>query len=99
MDFADLSKSKLNIEIDANSLWSDDGDLTNHLRNADFFNVEKFPTICFESTSIDLSRADSPIAHGKLSILGQTVEVDMPCIIDVTDQGLVVTSAFTIDRT
>ncbi len=52
-DFGDPSKSSLNIDIDADSLFSDNEMLTNHLKNPDFFDVRKYPTITFESTSIE----------------------------------------------
>ena len=40
IDWEKLSNSSLKIDIDATSLWSDDGGLTSHLKNRDFFNVD-----------------------------------------------------------
>jgi polyisoprenoid-binding protein YceI len=52
-----------------------------HLRSADFFNVEKFPAMTFESTNVrvkkDGNRAD---VTGNLTLLGVT----KPVVLDVT---------------
>lgn len=47
-----------------------------HLRSADFFDVEKFPNLTFESSHIDGSADDFKI-HGKLTIHGVTREVTL----------------------
>ena len=99
IDWGDLTKSSLKIEIDATSLWSDDGGLTNHLKNRDFLNVEKFPTIQFDATKIELGGARIATVSGKLTILGQSVDATIPCKIATTDSELTVTAKFAIDRT
>lgn len=48
-----------------------------HLRNEDFFFVEKFSEICFVSTSVSKT-PNGYIAKGKLTILGVTKEVEIP---------------------
>jgi polyisoprenoid-binding protein YceI len=99
IDWDDLAKSSLKIEIDATSLWSDDGGLTSHLKNRDFFNVEKFPKIQFEATKIELGNDGATTVSGKLTLLDQTVEMSILCKIAVTDSGLTVAGKFAIDRT
>ena len=44
--------SKVSVEIDMNSLFTDTEDLTKHLKTADFFDVEKYPKSSFVSTKI-----------------------------------------------
>src|SRR6056297_1298855 len=51
-NFDEPAESKLVMEIDARSLWSDNSKLTNHLKNPDFFDVRKHPAIRFESTEV-----------------------------------------------
>ena len=55
VDLEAPEKGSLTIEIKTDSLWSDDEKLTGHLKNPDFFNVQKFPTIKFESTKINMN--------------------------------------------
>ncbi len=49
---ADPSNSRLEVELDARTLTSDDEKRDQHLTSEDFIHVEKFPTISFSSTSI-----------------------------------------------
>ncbi len=97
-DWADLAKGSFRIEIDAASLWSDDGGLTAHLKTRDFFDVSRYPKIEFEATRIELLGTQEAVVTGKLTMLGKTVELTIPCKIDVGDGGLRVKAEFTIDR-
>lgn len=97
-DWGDLSRSSFKIEIDATSLWSDSGGLAAHLKNADFFDVSRYPSITFETTRIELKSANEAVVTGKLTMLGKAVEITVPCKIEVTDGGLKVKSEFKIDR-
>ncbi len=47
------ANSTVNITIDASTITTGDDRRDEHLRSADFFDVENFPTITFKSTSID----------------------------------------------
>ena len=97
-DWADLSKSNFKFDIDATSLWSDNGALTGHLKNADFFDVSRYPNIRFETTRIELRSANQAVVAGTLTMLGKAVEVSTPATIEVTESGLQVKTEFRIDR-
>ncbi len=99
IDWDDFAKSSLKLEIDATSIWSDDGGLTSHLKNRDFFNVDKFPKIQFDVTGIEIVKDGEAMVHGKLTQLDQAAEISVPCKVAVTKEGLVVSAKFTIDRT
>src|SRR5205807_5198033 len=45
--------SRVSIDIEANSIETDEPDLTKHLQTPDFFDVAKFPKATFVSTRID----------------------------------------------
>ena len=92
-------KSKLKLEIDTTSLWSDDDKLTEHLKNPDFFDVKKFPKITFEMTSLEGAGGDSPTLVGKLTMLDKTTELKVPCRASLTDSELVLDADFKLDRT
>lgn len=82
-------------------------DLDGHLKTADFFEVEKYPTSKFEITGVatfDAAKDKSVIADatnvisGNLTIKDKTVNVSFPAKIVVTDNEVSVQSKFTINR-
>jgi polyisoprenoid-binding protein YceI len=68
LDEADLAKSQIEATIDAASLETRDAQRDGHLKSADFFDVEKFPTITFKSTSIQVTGEDELAVSGDLTI-------------------------------
>ena len=99
-DFENPDNGSLTIEIDADSLWSDNDKLTNHLKNPDFFDVRKYKTIKFESTKIIHSENDESVKMvGKMKMLDKTVEVEVPCKVTMDGEVLTLNADFKIDRT
>jgi polyisoprenoid-binding protein YceI len=98
VDFDSPDKSTLLIEIKTESLWSDSDKLTTHLKNPDFFNVEKFPKIKFETTSVVAGEGEATLT-GKMTMLDKTVEVKVPVKVEMTDSNLVLIATFKLDRT
>jgi polyisoprenoid-binding protein YceI len=64
------------ITIDAGSIDTREEQRDAHLRSADFFEVEKYPALRFESTRIDGTPDDFAI-DGKLTIHGVTRDVSL----------------------
>ena len=91
--------SSLELTIDAKSLWSDDEKLTDHLKNADFFNVREFPTITFKSTKVVMDGEHAGEIIGTLTMLGTKVETTVPVKVEVTDTEIHLHAKFNIDRT
>lgn len=52
LDDADLTKSRVSVDIDAASIDTGDQKRDDHLRSPDFFDVKKFPKVTFKSTKI-----------------------------------------------
>jgi polyisoprenoid-binding protein YceI len=77
------TKSSLSVTIDANSVDTPSDALDEHLRKADFFNVEKFPTITFKSTKVQKIDDKTGRVTGDLTLLGVT----KPVTLDVTFNG------------
>jgi polyisoprenoid-binding protein YceI len=98
VDWEAPEKSTLKIEIKADSLFSDDAKLTDHLKNPDFFDVKKNPTITFESTKIEPNEEEGVIT-GKMTMLGKTVEQQVPYKVEVTDTEVILKADFKLDRT
>jgi polyisoprenoid-binding protein YceI len=73
-DPANVAASTVDVTIDAASIDTSNDKRDEHLRSADFFDVEKFPTLTFKSKSV----AGAPGAlkvTGDLTIHGVTKEV------------------------
>lgn len=93
-------ESTVSVEIDTNSVFSDDPKLTEHLKSADFFDVTKFPKASFKSTKIapGARAPDNYTVTGDLELHGQTKSVTFPAKIDVTDADVTVKAGFRINR-
>jgi polyisoprenoid-binding protein YceI len=64
------------LTIDATTINTNVEARDNHLRSADFFDVEKFPTITFRSTKIEQKGTDITIT-GDLTMHGETKPVTL----------------------
>jgi polyisoprenoid-binding protein YceI len=64
VDAADLTKSSVEVVIEAASINTDNEGRDKHLKSPDFFEVEKFPTLTFKSTAV------KEVAKGKLEVTG-----------------------------
>ena len=64
VDPVHIGKSSVEVTIDAASINTASDARDKHLRSADFFDVEKFPTITFQSTHV------KEVAKGKLEVTG-----------------------------
>src|ERR1700751_4303465 len=49
----DLTRSRVEVTIDAASINTRDAQRDGHLKSPDFFDVEKFPTLSFKSTRVE----------------------------------------------
>ena len=75
LDDSDVSKSNVEVSIEATSIDTRDSQRDAHLRSADFFHVEKFPTLHFQSTGIRVVRDGELSVEGDLTIRGVTRKV------------------------
>jgi polyisoprenoid-binding protein YceI len=72
LDEADLTNSRAEAVIEAASIETRDAQRDAHLKSADFFDAEKFPTLSFKSTRISLVRDGELAVEGDLTIRGVT---------------------------
>jgi len=75
LDESDLTKSKVETEIEAASIETRDAQRDAHLKSADFLDVEKLPKLSFNSTRISLVRDGELTVEGDLTIHGVTRKV------------------------
>jgi len=85
MKAADVEASTLNVTIDTNSLSSGFGPLDDHLKSADFLEVETYPEITFVSTGIERTGDTTADVTGDLTIHGVTKPVTLKTTL--THQG------------
>jgi polyisoprenoid-binding protein YceI len=82
LDKADPAACRFRFAIQTDSLDTNLPDRDNHLKSPDFFNVQEFPTITFESTSCAKANTpDGSIVYnvtGNLTIHGVTQKVTLP---------------------
>jgi polyisoprenoid-binding protein YceI len=72
LDAADITKSSVTAVIDATSINTREAQRDAHLKSADFFDVEKFPTLEFKSTRVQRTGEDELNVEGELTIHGVT---------------------------
>lgn len=77
LDDADLSKSSVEVTIDAASVDTRDAKRDAHLKSADFFDVAKFPTITFKSTKVEAGKDGALTVTGDLTMHGVTKPVTL----------------------
>jgi polyisoprenoid-binding protein YceI len=85
IDKANPANCRFQMTIQANSLDTNNAKRDDHLRGPDFFDVQKYPEITFDSTKcvqVD-PREGAPPAYqvtGKLTIHGVTKEITIPAL-------------------
>jgi polyisoprenoid-binding protein YceI len=75
LDDADLTRSTLDVHIDASSIDTGTQQRDDHLRSADFFDAEKYPELHFQSSRIEKLAKDNYRVVGDLTIKDVTREV------------------------
>lgn len=76
-DPSNPADAKVNATIQATSVDTGAADRDNHLRSADFFDVEKYPTLTFSSTRVEPKSDTEATVYGDLTIHGVTKEVPL----------------------
>ena len=84
----------LEIDIDMNSVFTFQDKLTNHLKNADFFETNEFPQAKFKLASV----ADDGAVSGELTLHGVTKAITFPADVRVTDAGVSLQAKFPLNR-
>jgi len=80
---ADPTQSSIRVEIDATTVDTGAEQRDAHLRSADFFDVEKYPQLVFESRRVETVGEGRYRVTGDLTIRDVTREV----VVDVEEEG------------
>jgi polyisoprenoid-binding protein YceI len=76
LDPQNLAQSQIEASIDTASINTRENQRDNHLKSADFFDVEKFPSITFKSTELE-KKGDRINVVGELTIKGITKKISL----------------------
>jgi polyisoprenoid-binding protein YceI len=77
-DGKDVTKSSVEFTAKVASIDTEVEARDKHLRTADFFEVEKYPTMTFRSTRVERKGKDAFLLHGDLTLKGVTKPVQLP---------------------
>jgi polyisoprenoid-binding protein YceI len=91
----------LMLEFETDSMFTKLGKkLTAHLKSPDFLNVKKYPQAKFVSTQIGEPNDGGMFEiTGDFTLMGKTKEIMLPARLKSTEEGVLLTSEFQIDRT
>ena len=83
LDAQDLTRSSVEVEIDARTIDTREEKRDGHLRSPDFFDVEKYPTLTFRSRRIE------PVGDNRFRVTGDLTirDVTREIVLDVTEEG------------
>jgi polyisoprenoid-binding protein YceI len=81
----ELAASRARGSVKVASIDTGEAQRDEHLRSPDFFGVEEFPEITFESTRVEAVDEESSRVYGKLTMHGVTHEVKLEVLIQGTD--------------
>jgi polyisoprenoid-binding protein YceI len=92
--------SRVLIDIQTNSVLTDEPDLTKHLQTPDFFDVAKYPKATFVSTKIESNPAGGAThsVTGNFELHGVKKSISFPATIQIAPDNASVNAEFAINR-
>src|SRR6185436_19796042 len=98
-DPANLSSASFNVSVDAKTVDTDIEGRDNHLRRAEYFDVEKYPKISFKSTKITTTNKDGYLyMFGVITIKNVSKEISFPFTQTSKDGGILFKGDFKLNR-
>jgi polyisoprenoid-binding protein YceI len=97
VDPAALTSARISLTIDAASLDTGIEMRDKHLRSTDFFEVERFPTVTFQSVRVEAAGRRATVV-GRLTLHGVTREIAVPIDVHIANTALVASGEFIVNR-
>lgn len=94
----EVSNGRVSIDIDADSVVTDEDGLTAHLKTRDFFDVAKFPKATFTSTKIEAVSGGQYNVTGNFELHGIKKSITFPATIQLAPDSFTVNAEFSINR-
>jgi polyisoprenoid-binding protein YceI len=85
MEEEDFSTASVKLAADIDSISTNNEQRDQHLKNGDFFDIEKHPRLTFESNKVDKVDDDNYKVHGVITMRG----ISKPITLDVEFGGIV----------
>ncbi|MBS2037487.1 YceI family protein [bacterium] len=82
-DPQNIQASSVQFAVRASSISTDNEERDQHLKGAEFFEVDKFPTLSFQSKAVKPRGAGKMDVFGMLTIKGVSKAVQVPCTVPV----------------
>jgi polyisoprenoid-binding protein YceI len=95
----DPKDAHLAVAIDMDSVYTKIGLLSKHLKRADIFDVERYPTASFVSRRVETGADGRPVVAGDLTLHGVTRPVAFPARFTLTPDAVTLEGTFTIRQT
>lgn len=92
-DAANPAASQINATVDVSTINTGTEMRDNHLKEADYFDVAKYPTISFASTAVTATSVT-----GNLTIKGVTKSVSFPITVTPSGSGYLFQGSFNLNR-
>jgi polyisoprenoid-binding protein YceI len=87
----------IDVEIETDSIYTDNGQLPGHLKGSDFFGVKDNPKATFKTTKVEKTDTGYKVT-GDFTLLGKKKEISFPATIGTGDT-FTLKAEFKIDRT
>lgn len=94
-----LTTASFNVSVDANTVDTDLEARDNHLRKAEYFDVEKYPKISFKSTKVTTTNREGYLfMFGVITIKNVSKEISFPFTQTSKDGGILFEGEFKLNR-
>jgi polyisoprenoid-binding protein YceI len=98
-DAASLATANFTVSVDSKTVDTDMEGRDNHLRKAEYFDVEKYPKLSFRSTKITTTNKPEYLyMTGIITIKNVSKEISFPFSHTAKDDGIVFAGEFKINR-
>jgi len=98
-DPASLATASFNVSVDSKTVDTDMEARDNHLRKAEYFDVEKFPKLSFRSTKITTTNKEGYLfMFGVITIKNVSKEISFPFKQTSKDGGILFEGEFKLNR-
>lgn len=98
-DPSQLANASFNVTVEAKTVDTDMEGRDNHLRKAEYFDVEKYPKLSFRSTKISTTNKPEYLyMNGVITIKNVSKEISFPFTQKAKDDGILFEGEFKLNR-